>query len=59
LQVWRNDYSIESIMGKPEAELRALYDRDNAEKYLLDYAPDGSFTTRLKAPRRDAPAAAR
>jgi hypothetical protein len=57
LQVWRNDPSIECIVDKPEAELRALYDRDNAEKYLLDYAPDGSFTTRLKAPRRDAPAA--
>jgi len=57
LQVWRNDYSIECIINKPEAEMRALYDRDSSEKYFLDYAPDGSFTTRLKAPRNAAAAA--
>jgi hypothetical protein len=57
LRVWRNDYSTEAITEKPESEMRALYDRDNAEKYLIDYAPDGSFTTRLAAPRREATAA--
>jgi hypothetical protein len=57
LRVWRNDYSIDTTIEKPESEMRALYDRDNAEKYLLDYAPDGSFTTRLKAPRNAAAAA--
>ncbi len=58
LKVWRNDYSIECIIGKSEADVRPLYDRDTAEKYLVDYSPDGSLTTRLKAPRQ-APAAAR
>ena len=56
LQVLRNDYSIETIIEKPESEMQALYDRDNAEKYLVDYAPDGSLTTRLAAPRREAAA---
>ncbi|MGD0579908.1 MAG: hypothetical protein ABSC08_13370 [Bryobacteraceae bacterium] len=59
LQLLRHDYSIECILQKPAAELRALYDRDNAEKYLVDYAPDGSLTTRLAAPRREPPAAAK
>lgn len=56
--LWRHDYSIECTIDKPEAELRALYDRDTGEKYFLDYAPDGSLTTRLTAPRREVPAAA-
>jgi hypothetical protein len=59
LQLLRHDYSIQCILHKSGAELRALYDRDGAEKYLVDYAPDGSLTTRLACPRREAPAVAR
>jgi len=52
--VIRNDYSIRVLLSKPGADLRALYDKDTGEKYLLKYQTDGSLVTLMKASRQTA-----
>jgi hypothetical protein len=49
LHVLRREMSTHCIVGKPERELSKLYERDLAEKYFVDYAPDGRLTLRSEA----------
>lgn len=46
---------IQCVIRKPEPELLALYERDSAEKYFLDYAPDGTLSVRFSIPPPAAP----
>jgi hypothetical protein len=50
LKVATGSHPAACIAHKPESELWALYLRDTAPKFFLDYAPGGSFTVRQAQP---------
>ena len=52
LRCLKNSAAIGFVWQKPEAELRGLYDRDDTEKYLLDYSDDGTLVLRDSSRRR-------
>lgn len=45
----RHSPSLHCETKRPEPELLALYARDPAEKYFVDYAPDGALSVRLSS----------
>lgn len=49
LKLLRRDRTLSCVIQKPAAELRLLYERDTVEKYLVEYAPDGSLSIRDSA----------
>jgi hypothetical protein len=49
LKLMRHDDTVTCEMQEPYERLRAEYDRDRHEKYLVDYFKDGSLEVRMQA----------